>query len=112
MRLLPFDEPMLQRLEKLGYPRAAIPSAKFQGLEADVPTLDFSGWPLYTHADTADEVVTGFCQALEACKDRIPWQGEGPLPLADMCRNTQDAPLPIPLHPAAERFWQERGYLK
>ncbi len=26
-------------------------------------------------------------------------------------RLTLDAPLDVPLHPAAERFWQECGYL-
>ncbi len=49
--------------------------------------------------------------ALEARKDRIPWQGEGPLPLERMCRDTPETPLDIPLHPAAERFWHDRGYL-
>jgi TRAP-type uncharacterized transport system substrate-binding protein len=28
-----------------------------------------------------------------------------------MCRDTIEGPLTIPLHPAAERFWRERGYL-
>ena len=72
---------------------------------------DFSGWPVYTHAATPDDVVTGFCQALEGCKDRIPWQGEGPLPLERMCKDSPEGPLDIPLHPAAEQFWRERGYL-
>jgi TRAP-type uncharacterized transport system substrate-binding protein len=48
---------------------------------------------------------------LEARKDSIGWQEPGPLPLELMCRDTPDAPLVIPLHPAAERFWRERGYL-
>jgi len=111
MRFLPMDESVLTKLETLGYRRSAIPVSLHPGLPADVPSLDFSGWPLYTHAETSDTVVTGFCRALEACRDRIPWQGEGPLPLEQMCRDTPEAPLPIPLHPAAERFWRERGYI-
>ncbi len=35
----------------------------------------------------------------------------GPLALDRMCRNTPETPLDIPLHPAAERFWRDRGYL-
>lgn len=111
MRFLPFEEPMLQQLESLGYKRAVIPKSMYPELDADVPTIDFSGWPLYTHADTPDDVVRSFCRAIDACHDRIPWQGEGPLPLDQMCRNTPAAPLPVPLHPAAERYWREQGYL-
>ncbi len=42
-------------------------------------------------------------------EDRIPWEG---LPLERMCRHTLEGPLDIPLHPAAESFWRERGYLR
>ena len=56
-------------------------------------------------------IAKQICEALEARKDRIPWQGEGPLPLDRMCVDTLDAPLTVPLHPAAERFWRDRGYL-
>ena len=34
-----------------------------------------------------------------------------PLPLEQMCRDTPDGPLVIPLHRAAEQFWREQGYL-
>jgi len=49
---------------------------------------------------------------LEARKDRILWQGQGPLPLEHMCRDTPEGPLDLPLHPAAERFWRAQGYLR
>ena len=78
---------------------------------ADVPSLDFSGFTVYTHANVADTIVTSICAALEARKEVIAWQEPGPLPLDRMCRDTADGPLDIPLHPAAERFWRERGYL-
>lgn len=111
MRFLPIEEPLLKELEKMGFRRSAITKEKCSKLTQDVPALDFSGWPIFTHADVPDEIITSFCQALEARKDRIPWQGTGPLPLERMCRNTREAPLDIPLHPAAERFWRSRGYL-
>jgi len=76
-----------------------------------LPTLDFSGFAVYTHASVTDGIVTSICAALEARKDRIGWQEPGPLPLATMCRDTADGPLVIPLHAAAERFWRGRGYL-
>jgi TRAP-type uncharacterized transport system substrate-binding protein len=77
----------------------------------DLPTLDFSGFAVYTHADVPDAVITAICAALEARKEIIGWQEPGPLPLDRMCRDTEDGPLVIPLHPAAENFWRAQGYL-
>jgi TRAP-type uncharacterized transport system substrate-binding protein len=111
MRVLPLDEPMLGKLEALGLRQGVMPKARYPKLAGDLPTLDFSGFAVYTHASVPDAVVTAICAALEARKDRIAWQEPGPLPLDNMCRDTPDGPLNIPLHPAAERFWRERGYL-
>ena len=40
----------------------------------------------------------------------IPWEGVGPLPLDRMSVDTREGPLDVPLHPAAEAYWRERGY--
>jgi TRAP-type uncharacterized transport system substrate-binding protein len=111
MRVLPIEEPMMQRLEGMGFRRAVLNHDWVPQLREDVVTLDFSGWPIYTRADVPDDVITAFCAALDASADRIPWQGEGPLPIARMCKDSPEGPLDLPLHPAAERFWRERGYL-
>jgi TRAP-type uncharacterized transport system substrate-binding protein len=111
IRPLSLNGPLLARLEEMGFRRGVIPKADYPKLPTDVVSLDFSGWAVFTHADAPDDFITDFCRALEARRDRIPWQGEGPLPLERMCRNTLDTPLVVPLHPAAERFWRERGYL-
>ena len=86
-------------------------SARFPTLTEDALTISFSGWPIYTHANVSEELVTSFCRGLLESKELIPWQGEGPLPLERMCRDTPEGPLVVPLHPAAERFWRECGYL-
>ncbi|HXV82809.1 MAG TPA: TAXI family TRAP transporter solute-binding subunit [Candidatus Binatia bacterium] len=111
MRILPFDEALLEQLEGLGFRRAVISKARYTKLKEDVPTLDFSGFPVYTHVNVPDTIVSSICSALEVRKEKIPWQEEGPLPLDRMCHDTPEGPLNIPLHPAAERFWRERGYL-
>jgi TRAP-type uncharacterized transport system substrate-binding protein len=110
MTILSLPETMVRKLEALGYRRAVIQKETFSKLPRDVLTLDFSGWPIFVLADLPDARVTQICAALEARKDVIPWPGRGPLPLADMCRNTLAAPVCVPFHPAAERFWRERGY--
>jgi TRAP-type uncharacterized transport system substrate-binding protein len=111
MTFLPLEEYILQRLEKLGMRRGLIQRTSFPKLAADVPSIDFSGWPIYTHKDTPDQLVTDFCRALEASKDRIPWAKDAPLPLAQMVRDTPEGHLEVPLHPAAERFWNECAYI-
>src|SRR5215475_4096591 len=111
IRPLSLDGPLLAKLEEIGFRRGVIPKVDYPKLPADVVSLDFSGWAVFTRADAPDDFITAFCRALEARKDRILWQGEGPLPLERTCRNTPDTPLVIPLHPAAERFWRDCGYL-
>ncbi len=111
IRPLSLGAPLLARLEEMGFRRGVIPKVDYPKLPADVVSLDFSGWAVFTLADAPDDFITEFCGALETRKDRIPWPGEGPLPLERMCRNTPDTPLVIPFHPAAERFWREGGYL-
>ena len=81
MRILPLDETMLTQLEALGLRRAVMPQTRYPKLPNDLPTLDFSGFAVYTHADVPDAVVASICAALEARKDRIGWQEPGPLPL-------------------------------
>jgi TRAP-type uncharacterized transport system substrate-binding protein len=111
MTFLSLDENLLQRLETAGLRRGLIKRKNFPRLADDVATLDFSGWPIYTHPDTSEALVTDFCRALKASKDRIPWAEEGPLPLDRMVQDSAEGHLEVPLHPAAERFWRECGYI-
>jgi TRAP-type uncharacterized transport system substrate-binding protein len=111
MTVLSLAEPTAGRLEELGYRRAVIPQSRYPRLPHDILTIDFSGWPLFVHAELSDDDVTAICAALAGCVERIPWQEDTPLTLARMCRNAPDAPYDVPLHPAAERSWRERGVL-
>lgn len=101
----------LGRLEEMGYRRDLLTRDRCPTLPGDIPTLDFSGWPLFVRDGADGAMVRRLCAALEARRAMIPWEGEGPLPLDIMCADTPEAPLGVPFHPAAEAFWQERGYL-
>jgi hypothetical protein len=111
MRFLPIEEPELQQLEAIGLRRQTATPEEVPGLDGPLPTIDFSGWPVFCLETTADDVVTAFCAALEARKENIPWYGSGPMDPRLMCTDTRDAPMAVPLHPAAERFWRDQGYL-
>jgi TRAP-type uncharacterized transport system substrate-binding protein len=111
MTFLSLGEPLLQRLESVGLRRGVIEKKNFTKLSADVTSLDFSGWPIYTHRDTPDALVRDFCRALDESKNHIPWAKDEPLPIGQMVRDTPEGHLEVPLHPAAERYWKDSGYL-
>jgi TRAP-type uncharacterized transport system substrate-binding protein len=111
MTFLSLDEAMLQRLEAVGLRRGTIEKKSFPKLSADVPTLDFSGWPIYTIESTPATLVKDFCRALDESKARIPWAKDEPLPMRQIVRDTDEGHLEVPLHSAAQQFWRERGYL-
>jgi len=111
MTFLALDETILPRLDSVGLRRGLIEKSSFPKLSADVPTLDFSGWPIYTIASTPDALVRDFCRALDESKERIPWAKDEPLPMRQIVTDTAEGHLEVPLHPAAQSFWHERGYL-
>ena len=111
MRFLPLEEELLQQMEGLGLLRAKLVPSDFPKLEAEIPTLDYSGWPIYTHAETSDDLVTRFCGGLHARYTKVPWEEPGPLPLEQMVKDSPAGPMGVPLHPAAEKYWRDQGIL-
>ncbi|HXQ51604.1 MAG TPA: TAXI family TRAP transporter solute-binding subunit [Stellaceae bacterium] len=111
MTILPLADATVRKLEAMGYRRAVIRKADFPRLPRDVLTIDFSGWTIFVHEALDDDIVRLICAGLDARKHLIPWEQPGPLPVERMCRDAPDTPLDVPFHPAAERFWRERGYL-
>lgn len=111
MTFLSLQEPTLSRLRAMGYRTLTITPEIAPGLDRSIEVIDFSGWPVFCHAEASDDLVERFCAALDEQRDVIPWDGPGPLPLERMCGDRVDAPLDVPLHRAARRYWSERGYL-
>jgi uncharacterized protein len=112
---LPISPGRLEALEAQGFRRALIEKARYPSLPADVPTVDFSGWPVYCRADTPGILVERFCQALVSRRDAIAWDIGGtrqpPLPLERMVTESPATPFDVPLHPRAAAVWRQHGYL-
>src|SRR2546426_464144 len=111
-RYLPVDGEILRRLTAIGYRASVVPKSRFRGMSEDVKTVDFSGWPMVVHAEMAEDVAYALCEAIAARKDLIPTDNFKPLEVAQLCANDEEAPYDVPLHPGAERFYRERGYLQ
>ncbi len=109
---LPIEGQILKRLAAMGYQTSVVPKSRFKGMTGDVPTVDFSGWPMVVNAAMADDVAYALCEAIEARKTLMPTDNFKPLDMAQLCANDQEAPYDVPLHPGAKRFYLEKGYLK
>ena len=113
--VLAIDEEHLRALERIGFRRGVLDAATYHSLGRDVPTLDYSGWPVYCRGTASDELVRRFCSAMDRAKDRIVWhigpERQQPLPLERMVAESPATPFDVPLHPAAAAYWREAGYL-
>jgi len=111
-RYLPIEGAVLKRLKAMGYRPGAVPKSHFKGMTRDVPTIDFSGWPMVVRADMPNDVAYALCEALALRRRSIPTDNFRPLSIADLCANGAEAPYDVPLHPGARKFYRERRYLK
>ena len=111
-RFLPVEGSILKHMASLGYRPTHMPKSRFQGMAADVQTLDFSGWPMIVRAEMPDDVAYALCETIDKRKDMMPTDNYKPLDIAQLCANDEESPYDVPLHPGAARFYRERGYLK
>jgi TRAP-type uncharacterized transport system substrate-binding protein len=109
---LPFAKKALVKLERYGFRRAPLGSGRLKGdFDPAAEVVDYSGWPIVAHADFPDELAYQFVAALEKIREKIPYDAAAVPPMSSFCRGTEEGPLDIPLHPGAERYYRERGYL-
>ena len=109
---LPMEGELMARMEEIGFQRATLSASRLPGLKEEVPCLNLGGFPIVVHADMPEPVAYAICDAIERRKSTIPIDKEGELDMAQLCGNDDEAPRNVPLHPGAERFYRERGYLK
>lgn len=109
---LPFSQKALRKLERYGFQRAPLGGGRLRGdFPASTEVIDFSGWPIVAHADLPEELAYHFVGVLERIHEEIPYDSAEVPPMSSLARGSEEAPLDIPLHPGAERYYRERGYL-
>ncbi len=111
-RYLPVEGKILKRLTAIGYRATLLSKSRFPALPVDIPTLDFSGWPMVVRNDMPEEVVYALCEAIAARKTVMPTDNFRPLNMEQLCANDDEAPYDVPLHRGAKRFYKECGYLR
>lgn len=112
---LPLSPHHLEVLQAQGFRRALIEKSRYPSLPADVPAVDYSGWPIYCRTDTPGALIEQFCQAMVSRREDIVWDIGGvrqpPLPLERMVKDSPVTPLDVPMHPRAAAVWRQHGYL-
>jgi TRAP-type uncharacterized transport system substrate-binding protein len=110
MIFLSYSEPVLNRLEEYGFQRARLDHGRIAGINEPTTVVDFSGWPIVVHDKFPDPLAYHIAAVLDRIREEIPYDAPQPPSMPELCTSTEAAPLGIPLHPGAERYYKEKGY--
>lgn len=110
MTLLPLEDGAFDKMEKLGFWRTVIPEKKFTGLTEDVPAVEFGGWPLCCRADLPEDIAYHITKAIDDKKKFLPTD-RVKLKMSKICKDTDEGPFCVPLHPGADKYYREHDYL-
>ncbi|KAL3479613.1 hypothetical protein BJX99DRAFT_267977 [Aspergillus californicus] len=113
---VPVEEgPMTQLASRVGFEPAAVQAHFWSTVDEDVACVDFADFLLLVRADMPDDVarLLTWClvetrETIEAQYRHIPPERS---PLSYPLDPVKMAQSTIPLHPAAERFYREKGFL-
>ncbi len=111
MKFLSYSEPVLQQLEKYGFQRARLDHGRIDGINDPTTVVDFSGWPIVVHKKFPDELAYHIAGVLDKIREDIPYDAAATPSMKQLCTSTEAGPLDFPLHPGAERYYREKGYL-
>jgi TRAP transporter TAXI family solute receptor len=109
MRFLPMPQDLREQMVKeTGGELVNIPTALFRGVDAPVPSVGTSARAIYAKADFSADFAYTIAKSLNEHRDLFRWTH---VPFTYDGRLVTKLP-PVPVHPGAERYYREVGYLK
>jgi TRAP-type uncharacterized transport system substrate-binding protein len=111
MIFLSYSEQVLRKLENYGFQRARLDHGRTGGINVPTTVVDFSGWPIVVHEKFPDDLAYHVVGVLDRIREEIPYDAPQIPSMEALCTSTEAGPLDFPLHPAAERYYREKGYL-
>lgn len=111
MIFLPYSEKVLKKMENYGFQRAQLEGGRLAGIKEPTTVLDFSGWPIVVHERFRDDLAYHIAGVLDKIREEIPFDAPSTPSMSSLCTSTEAGPLDFPLHPGAERYYREKGYL-
>jgi TRAP transporter TAXI family solute receptor len=106
-RFVPLDEHVVAALEQVGFERKVVPPGTTPWITEPMLTLDLADQPLISRAEVDDEVVYQIARAIDRSKPAIAQASQGQTEALERQWETRI----VPLHPGAERYYREAGYL-
>jgi TRAP-type uncharacterized transport system substrate-binding protein len=111
MRPLTLDDFAFKYLvDELGWRKYTIKPGRYKNLDEPHTCIDYSGWPLYTRASLPDDDAYKICDAIMARNQEIFWE-DSYTGVGQLGQDTDATPRDVPLHPGAERWYREHGFL-
>jgi TRAP-type uncharacterized transport system substrate-binding protein len=106
---LDLDDGAFAHLTSFGWRKRTVTTERFPRLARGYDCVDFSGWPIYASATLPDDVVYDVCGAFLARQDEMPWEERTYSGLEMIFAETYATPRDVPLHPGAERWYEEHA---
>ena len=63
------------------------------------------------HEKFPDDLAYHIAGVLKKIREEIPYDAAETPSMKSLCTSTEAGPLDFPLHPGAERYYKEKGYL-
>jgi TRAP-type uncharacterized transport system substrate-binding protein len=111
LKPLELEDGIMSQMQAIGWRSVTLPKDRYPLLERDIQCIDYSGWPLYTRASLPDEDAYRICAAIGARAGEISWEAGAYTGIGQLGQDTDATPLDVPLHPGAERWFREQGYI-
>jgi uncharacterized protein len=111
LRFLDFSEELLAKLageKELGLLRVSAKWGLLRGVDRTIPTVGRSGEAIFGRADTPDQAAYDAAKAIDEHRGALQWYARP----YSYNSGTVWKNFDVPLHPGAERYYREKGYMK
>ena len=106
-RFTPLDVEVVEALERVGFTRHVVQPGVQPGIDEPLLTLELAGQPIVSRAEVADDVIYEIAKSIDLHKKQMTDAAAGQT--SEITRQWETKL--VPLHPGAERYYREAGYI-